>query len=340
MSAVAHAVLRPVVFLLCLALLGLPGAQRAAFGATDRDEVVPAGVWLTRASLSVDAQDTAAVRDGGTAPLKEYLLPQRAVRAQVDGSVSRRVTEAALQGTYGITDAWNVSLKVPHVSVRYDASLRYTGDDTATAERVDEMARDRAGLGDVRLLSLHRPVFGDRNAFTFGYGLSWPGSEANGPYTGLGGEVVHHYGPALLGVLHYTRYPALGRSRFDARVEVRDPRATKVEVAGVEGKKPYVGGRETTVTLGWASEVQRFTLAGEGELYVRTPTTVDNALQNDPVYDYTTRLRVGYGNLVELERGRPAFPYRVDLSYERTLGQMSFNTPLHNRVSLSLLTYF
>lgn len=325
---------RALPALLALAgLAALPAVPRA-----QEDEIVPAGVWRIRLEHGWRTDDRGISRLDVEAPLLDYLVPDEAVRNALDGSVERRVERTELSLTLGLTDAWNVVLELPYVSVAQTSSATSASTDTAVTETLERLeSRTVSGLGRLRLAGLHRPVFSDRHGFVWGFGVDWPGDDPVSPWVGRSTLQVDSPFRRVFVLVHYTHYPWIQRARLDVRGEYGLGQAESLEVPDGTAQK-VVPGNDVALSLGWRQEVGPVTSGLGFHLDQQSTSEVEGVRQGDQVQEFYFRLVLGFGNLRKLEQAPIAFPYLVLLTYDHTV--QGFNTPLRREFRLSLKTYF
>jgi hypothetical protein len=302
------------------------------------DEVVPAGVLLLR--LRTGQESVTQAFDHANKPMRlaAYLLPVDAAAGQITGDVTRTVSSTELQLGFGLTDRWNIALTVPYLEVRQDSTLASASGDSAVQRRVSALqSRESSGVGNLRIVSLHRPVFTDSNGFTWGFGFIVPSGAMTAPY--LGPDTLDVRGPNRSGVvlLHYTRYPGARHSRFDLRVEAQAPQAANVNTLDKINANLQIG-NSAAVLVGWQQELGPALYGVWSSYRANTPAFLDGINQDDLKKDWRGGVRLGLGNLIALEQGPVALPYQVSLDYEQTLD--GANIPQTNRVSLDFHTYF
>lgn len=322
----------------CALLLGALGCAVAAGGASAaQDEIVPAGAWSHELALFYQEQDRAYNRFGNLTALRSFLLPGLDARRTTTGFITRTVTRLEFRFTYGLSDSWNLSLEIPYLSLDQDSKLVSTSTDPLVGEEVKSFRRQSlSGLGDGRLTLLHRPLFSDRNAVLWGFGYTQaladrearPGQHA----LGLGSP-----SPSLRAFVHYTRFPRVERSRFDLRFQFEMGIDGEIDTFD-EGSQPFRKGNAATFQLGWSQEFGRFAAGVQLSEMRRSQSRLDGAGQDDPEKETAARLRLGYGNLVELERQPLPFPYLLTIEFERSL--RGFNVIFRDGTTLSLQYFF
>lgn len=318
-----------------LAGAALPGP---ALGDVE-DEIVPGSVLHTRLSLLLETQDTALDQSGTHGPLKNFLVRDTALRDEIEGSITRNVTRYDLRTTYGISDSWNLSLNIPFVEVEQVSTLGGTPGASVEALELADLLQSQtiSGIGDVELTSLHRPVFSDWNAFTWGFGLLFPGSGRESPYVGATSLQLGEPTVQLHGFVHYTRFPALPRSRVDFRVAMRHQLNEQITVANGETRRlePV---NSLSFKLGWSQELGNFLYGLGAEFIGQGEHTVNGERLVDQVRAQIIRTRIGYGNLSGLEQGPLSFPYQLRLEHRNVL--RGADIPDGDHFTLSFLAYF
>lgn len=323
-----------------IAALMLAGAASPGPAMGDvEDEVVPESVLLTRLSLLLETQDTAQDQSGTPGPLKNFLVRDTILREEIEGSITRNVTRYDLRTTYGISDKWNVSLNISFVEVEQVSTLGGAPGASAEALELVDLLQTQtiSGIGDVELTSLHRPVFSDWNAFTWGYGLVYPGSRQQSPYVGTTSLQLGEPMVQLLGFAHYTRYPALPRSRVDLRVAARHALNEAVTVANGESGRVDAT-NSLSFKLGWSQELGNFIYGLGLEFMGRGEHTVGGERLVDQVRAQIIRTKIGYGNLSGLDQSSLSFPYQVRLEHRNVL--RGADIPDGDHLTLSFLFYF
>jgi len=331
--------LRPAAPLCLLAALAAALAAAPAAAQTHTDDLVPAGAWRLRAEVRYDRQDDAYTRKNKTGTLKDYVIPDDATRAQIDGDLTREIVRAEVHLQYGRSDTWNWALAVPFLHMEQRSSLEAApGADAkarATAERLGD--RELSGLGDATLTSLHRPLFSDRHAWVLGYGLRVPLGEPESTYDGAGTFDLRSPGAALFALAHYTYFPAwAGRNRMDLRLLTGKGFETTVDTP--QGEATLLPGNFTEVGFSWTAEVARVLMGFDLEHLVTTQNILASEVQHDPTLETRARLRVGHGNLADLEAGPIAFPYQWWVGAETSL--QGFNRPLSRGITFVFHTFF
>jgi hypothetical protein len=319
-----------------LLLIALPAA-RPALGAGD--EMVPGGVWHLRAETMQEIQRQAIARDGQTHPLVDYLAGQPGLSRRMSGEVVRQVTAAEVQAVYGISDSWNLALLLPYRWMRQESSLEAEAGDPA-AEDAERRLKTRtvSGLGNVRLTSLHRPVFSDSNGLILGWGVTVPGGPQQSDYMGLTTLDTRAPYRTLSGLLQYTYYPlSVNRARFDLRfaLDVGFRTAVRTEAQSSATLHPPNTG---SARIGWEQEFQSM---GYGIFLHHQATTqsfLDNVGQNDIIKETRLGGLVTWGNLAGLETGPLAFPYQAGLRIDHMV--LGYNVPVTTRLALFFRTYF
>lgn len=325
---------------LTLALFGLfcllcwdSGAALAS-----QDDIVPEGAWKYEAAVFVEAQQSAYNRFGKLRSLKRLLIPKRADAKQTSGSIIRKVNRADFRFTYGVSDTWNLFLEVPYLQLEQDSSLKTSSTDPLIQAQVATLrSQSLTGLGDFRMFSMHRTVFSDRNGFVVGYGLIHPIRDRDDSRPGALALALRSPHPSLSSFIHYTRYPALRRSRFDIRLQFDF--GLDGHIKALDGKKrKFEGGNDLDIQLGWHKEFGAFGTGFNLNHRRKTLNRLGGGSLGDPEEETLFRLRAGYGNLVRLEQGALNFPYQLILEFDRSLD--GFNVPYSDGITLSLQTYF
>lgn len=309
-----------------------------AAGALD-DEIVPDGVFLTRLSLRLENQDSAFDQAGDSGPMKNFLIKDALIRAEIGGDITREVTRYDLRFTYGLSDTWNLSLNLPFVEVRQNSTLAANAGASTEARETADLLQSATiqGLGDVELISLHRPLFSDWNAFTWGYGISYPGSSQKSPYVGATSLELGRPSPAILAFVRYTRYPAIEHARFDLTSRVWSQLGGGVTVPGGDERR-LDGLNQAVVRMDWTHGIGAFFYGlGMGFLNQSQHTLAGQRLA-DQIRAQFLRLSIGMGNLTDLEKGPVAFPYQLRLEFQDV--QRGADIPNGSHITLSLQMFF
>lgn len=320
-----------------LLIILLAPVARPALGA--EDEMVPGGVWHLGVETGLETQRQAIARDGQSRPLVDYLAGQPGLSRRMSGAVTRRVMTAEVQATYGISDFWNLALALPYQRIEQESSLKAgTGD--GAAEEAERLLKTRtvSGLGNVRLTSLHRPVFSDSNGLILGWGVAVPGGPQQADYVGhttLDTRVPYQ---ALTGLLHYTYYPlGVNRARFDLRFALDVGFRTAVRTP-MESSATLHPPNTGSARIGWEQE---FESMGYG-IFLHHQATTQSFLDGTGQNDLTKETRLGgqvtWGNLAGLETGPLAFPYQAGLRLDHLV--LGYNAPVTTRLALFFRTYF
>jgi hypothetical protein len=320
--------------LLALGCTLLPGGA----GAVPEDEIVPEGVWGVRLMFRSETQDSTIDRGGRNAKLINYVIPEDDIRAEVDGQIERSIRRHDVLLTYGISDSWNLSLNVPYLEMEQDSSLTSASADPEVQAAVARLQSESlSGLGELTLTSLHRPVFSDWNSLVMGYGLNYPAGGQEQPYVGSNTFALHTPVASVFGLVHYTRYPAINRSRFDVRGWVALSLTDDVTTAQGDSRKLEQGNR-VSIRAGWSQEIGSVSAGLEVEILDQRNNTLGGERLSDRLRAQFLRLHVGFGNLAELESGPMAFPYQFNIQFESL--QRGTNVPDGDNVSLIFQTYF
>jgi hypothetical protein len=271
-------------------------------------------------------------------PLLDYLVLDDAVKSQIDGDVTRTVDRTDTELTYGVRDTWNLTIQVPYVKIEQNSSLTTASTDPAVQDEVARLqSRTISGMGQVRITSLHRPVFSDKHGFVWGYGVGLPVKHPLSPWAGRGTLLLDNPVPRYFGFFHYTFYPLSSDSHYDLRVEV-----------GISGKK-YLGlqdggegsvhmGNDGRVSLDWNRQFGPFS-AGLGlHAFTQGATSLNGIRQDDGRREDGYQVMLGFGNMDDLAQRPVAFPYAIELRYEHTMTGTS--TPIANWLRLGVRFYF
>jgi hypothetical protein len=312
-------------------------AAAAAGARAAQDEIVPAGVWRVQVELAARTEDTAFDTSGDEGPLLNLLVPSETVRASLSGEVVRDVRRADLLLGYGMSDTWSLVLQVPYVQIRQTSTLANTGapdaDVDAAAARLQ--SRDVSGLGALRVGSLHRSVFSDRHAFTYGLGVVQPLSRAASPWAGRGTLLLDVPTTRLYGNLHYTYYPIGRRDRLEVRGEAGIAFTKHLELASPTGTSgQVVPGNDIGGYVGWGRELGPLSTDVGLRLFRQARSEIDGDGQGDTASETALRLAAGFGNLNRLEQGPVAFPFQAQFVVESTVSGSSVPARVEARVGL------
>ena len=323
--------------LAALAALGALSIQASpAFGA--QDEFVPAGALALEVAVFREQQILAFDRAGDLRHLDRYLLSTPAARNSAEGKITRTVTDVNLRFTFGLSDSWNLFMQLPYRQLEQDSRLTTTSDDPEVQAEFDALrSQSLSGPGDLRVIGMHRPVFSDRNGFIWGYGFTHPVLDRSDSRPGLLALALRSPDPTLRGFFHYTRYPAVERSRLDLRFEIQTGLPGVVEFAP-DRTGVYRSGNGATLELGWFQELGTLGLGVSLEEFLQAQSRLNGAGQSDPHKETVLHFKIGYGNLTELERGPIAQPYQLMLEVDRSL--RGFNVPYSDGYTVSLLLFF
>ena len=302
------------------------------------EEVVPKGAWFMKMTETHVTETKAISRLRREGPLKNYVVPSESQPEATSGDIQRTRAQTEARMTYGLSNKWNLALRLPYNQVQQSSSLVNDSADEATQARLDTLGNeDLAGLGNIRLALLYRPVFSDRNGFVWTFGLSMPGSSPQVPYQDSTTLAIAEPVDRYLVAIQYTRFPTYQRSRFDLAVEVSTAIAETVEVAG-GGQADLSPGKRVMGKLGWLQELGAVSYGVETEYLIQDPNRVDGQNRNDNILRWVHRLHLGFGNLAALESSDGGWPYRVLLGWETIY--KGFNTPSDDVMSVSLETFF
>ncbi len=320
-----------LIFLLVLGLSWLP-----ATGA--EDEIVPEGRWLFILSHGANTLDRSTSVDNEAGPLLNYLVQDKSVRDQITGEVTRRETRTAVRLGYGISDTWNLVLDTTYWRIDQNSTASKVSGGSDVTEQVSRLDnRSVSGLGRLTVTSLHRVSYSDKSGLIFGYGITAPLQGPQSPHAGRGtlytGEPFTEY----FGLVHYTYYLFTIPGRIDVSARVRISMKEKLETLSGDTATVH-SGNIGEYAIGWEQDFGGFHTALEGAGYIQGMSSEDGNGQGDNVQRFTGRVRLGYGNLDQLEQTPLSFPFQVKLQYEKTL--QGFNTIDYSNLSLIFLTYF
>ncbi|MFI5399554.1 MAG: hypothetical protein ACHQZQ_00700 [SAR324 cluster bacterium] len=318
-----------------------------------QDDMVPEGVFRFQVSETYETQTTATARDGKIHDLAVYALPDPNDATQVSGTLWREIYQTDLQLQFGLTDRWNVSLAVPYVQAVQHSTLRVNnnyssgGDSYCNASSsppcdlaatvANLQSRTLAGFGNYRLTSLHRPVFTDANALTWGWGLNASLESNAGVYTGDGSLQTRDPYGSLFSMIHYTHYPELARSRVDIRMEYVHPLVDKVTLPTGQ-RVSILGGPQFLTSIGWEHEPGSWGYGFRIDQKNTLQTELAGESQDDPVKEWIFHAQLGYGNLIQLENAPIHFPFQVSLTWDITFS--AYNAPMRDRWGLTYFTYY
>lgn len=313
-------------------------AATPARAQVEKDRIVPEDALAVEIATFHEEHTLAFDRTGHLRHLKRYVLPDRTARNETDGTISRTVTDVNLNLTYGISDTWNLFVGLPYRILEQDSSLSTSSDRASTNTQVERLQSQKlSGLGDLRVTSLFRPVFSDRNGFVWGYGFTHPLQDRSESDPGLQALALRSPNPTMNIFWHYTRYPQVERTRIDLRFEYE---------AGLPGRyekddgnmAQFRSGNAVTLELGWYQEIADVAYGVAWEEFVQAQSRSSGIGNSDPHKESQLHFRLGYGNLTELENGPLTVPYQVMLTVDRSL--RGFNVPYSDGYTLSLLFYF
>jgi len=309
--------------------------------AATQDDLVPSGIFNYSVSTTHEEQYKAVARDSVTHDLTVYALPDPTYAGQVSGTLSREYTETDLRLQYGITDTWNLALTLPYVVAIQRSTLQVTNPnaDPILFETVASLQnKTLSGMGNYRLESIHRPIFRDENAVTFGYGITGSTERNEGIYTGVSSfEIRDPYG-TWLAFLHYTHYPNLARSRFDMRVEYDLPQIDHVNLPTGERGASLLGGPTYAAYMEWEHEPGAWGYALRLQGKATQDSRIDGVSQDDPITELLFHAQISFGNLIALEQAPISFPYQVSLTWDTTLA--AYNAPIRDRWGFQFSGYF
>lgn len=271
--------------------------------------------------------------------MKNYLIREPSLREEIEGSITRSITRYDLRTTYGISDSWNISLNIPFVEINQNSTISPLSGASASAQELADLLQTRTiqGVGDVELTSLHRPLFSDWNALVWGYGFTIPGESQTEPYVDATSLQLGEPAPMAFGFVHYTRFTALPRSRFDFRPFVRHMFSAPVTVASGETRRLEPVNR-LSVKFDWSQELGNFVYGLGAEFMGQGEHTINGERLVDQVRGQIVRTRIGYGNMAGLEDGPQSFSYQLQLEFRSVL--RAANIPHGDHMTLSILTFF
>ncbi|MDH4247209.1 MAG: hypothetical protein OEW39_05275 [Deltaproteobacteria bacterium] len=299
---------------------------------------MPDGVLRWALDWQTDRQDRAFTRDHTTSPLLRYLVPEASVRNQLSGKISRETRQTTLRVDFGLSDTWNLGLVASQVQVTQSSTVRAkTADPMAQDAAADFSSRTVSGPGDASLWSLHRTVYGDYHGFVVGAGIRRSMAAPEGPWRGHPTLITSSPTPALLGVLHYTYFPASTRARYEFRLHSDYGLPARVTLSGNSIQKLYPG-NTLGLNTGWRQEWGPTSLGLLLLMHYQTASRLNGVSQHDPVKELASRLEWGVGNLRALEQGPQSFPFHLQLWAERSW--LGFNSPVRHELGVTFFSYY
>jgi hypothetical protein len=329
----------PSVAMACTALAAIVAFLPCAALAFD-DDLVPAGIVKLGASVSHETNSKAVARDSVNHGLEVYALPDPSDAGKVSGTLSRDVNETDLAVHVGLTDHWNLALVLPYVEVTQRSTLKVISpgaDTTLDATVANLQNKTISGMGNYRLTSIHRPLFTDSNAITWGWGLTAATERNTGIYTGVGSFQTRDPYGSYVGFFHFTHYPKLYRSRIDTRFEYQLPQKDKVNLP--TGQRVDIQGAPAVlISVGWEHEPGAWGYGFRIDQRTTLQTRIGGEAQNDPVKEWVFHAQIGLGNLIALENAPIRFPYQTQLTWDTTF--FAYNAPIRDRWGFQFITYF
>ena len=210
-------------------------------------------------------------------------------------------------------------------------------DPALTAAVANLNSRTLSGMGNLRLTSLHRPIFTDANALIWGWGLTESPERNTGVYTGTGSLQIRDPYGTIFGLLHYTHYPQQVRGRFDARLEYSVPLVDKVNLPTGQ-RVSILGAPGVLSSVGWEHEPGAWGYGFRIDQHSTLQSRLAGESQSDPVKEWIFHAQIGYGNLIDLEKAPIRFPYQLWLTWDTTF--LAYNAPIRDRWGLLFFTYF
>jgi len=323
-----------IVRMVVVALAGVCWGQTAM--ATE-DDMVPQGTWFQQLSYTQIAQTQGWGHDDKKHGLERYLL-QDTNYAQFSGTVSRQISRADLTFRYGLSDAWNLSLNLPWLKLTQHSTLQALAPTPMNLAQVNSLSdQTLSGLGDMEGVSLHRLVFSDQSGLILGWGAALATAGHQNVRHGRTALRLGRPSSAPLALLHYTYYPYMTKARFDIRVHYLAPMMGKIR--NLEGEEvTYFPGREASLTVGWRQEWGVFSYEVAARREVVTASRYAGKVWYQGGERQLGLLRLGLGNLSELEDGPLAFPFQLDL--ETSLAYAGNNQPLDKGYKLILQMFY
>jgi hypothetical protein len=317
-------------------LLGLlPGARVASASV---DLMVPAGVVMLDAELSVQQQDQGISTHGTAGGLREWALRSERERREVSGDLTRSVTWLTMAARYGLSDTWNLRLELPYGQLSQTADLTVNTADAELAARAATLETETlSGLGDILISSLHRPLYSDWNSLVVGLHLSLPGSGQDNPYIGRATLALAQPLPALAASLHYTHFPEASRSRWDLVGAWKRYGRGTVDTPLVDDRSLTLPD-ESAFSLHWAQELRTVTFGFGVRHELSINTVLDGENLNDDALAWIVQAEIGGGNLAALEEHPLALPQAWRVAIEQTVA--GFNVPLGTVYALRYRLYF
>ena len=321
-----------------LLLLGAALALYPARAQAEGEDIVPQGVWRLEARLVQDAYSEAVNRHGDVAGAQSFVALPPPGEDTVSGSISRQATALNLRAQWGLSDTWNLALELSGGQLTQSSSLQAQQAGVALSAQVDSLQSDSfSETGDLVLRSLHRVNYDDRGSMVLWYGVAVPPGPQHSKYIGVPTFALRGPGTVVQGGLHYTRYTDVERARLELDLALALPQATVVDTP-LQKQRTLVPGNRAAAGAGWQQELGSWLLGAALNFSLAATNTVDGALLHDNTHTWSTTISVGYGNLIALVSGPVAHPYQIRLDLEHTLA--GFNTPLRNRLSIALSSYF
>ena len=320
--------------------------HNSALWAFDREELLPPTRWRITAHLQVTpAYEKAFGNDRKTDSLRNLLIQNPEMRQRIAGTIQRQEIRVELGILYGFSENWMLAGTVPflHKTQISDLALQAEarGVDVGldkNAERVVENLKSTQvqGLGDVELQTFYVFNYTISHFFRSGLGVRLPSGQAGTPF-GRHSLALGERHVGLLGMIHYTYYPAFAKMRHELRASLmHNLKGTRQSLEGQKGDY-YAGNTfEMDYTLGY----EQNNWLVEGELQHRTApeSTLAEIPQDDAFFVDTLHLNLGYGNLSTLENYPLAHPYHVRMGYKMPL--RGRNTPIAPSWHLMGMFYF
>lgn len=334
----ARSFLRALIMVL-MGLAWLMPQARSALALPDESlEVVPQGAVIWKMSTTVDNQSEAWDRYNHEGGMARYLVHNASLFPYITGEATRKVQRSKLSLAYGMSDSWNLGLAMEHLKVTQSSSIQLTGGGPAAAGLSDILGSyARSGNGNLHLSTLHNTTYDDWDSFILGLSLVLPTGKPDTPWWGSATESSNLAGPAIIGKFQYTRFPAMGRARFDLIVRGTQYRPGEVELP--DGSKQILdAGDEAYSEISWQQEWELFGAGMKYSYRIKGKDLLDGDNQGNWTKEATIGFNATFGNLSGLEKGPMGFPYRVKVGIEKTLE--GYNTPVRNALSLDFVSYF
>lgn len=326
------------VLTVLLTLLLTGGAMAHAQGMEKTPEVIPAGRWMFQAGWSTHTRLQSMDRSGQTKSLLDLLVLDSADSALIDGTVEREYRRLDLLLGIGFSDTWNITLEMPYLWIDQVSSLSTASGDPDVAQQIGRLStRSIAGLGSLRLSSLHRGFFRDLEALSWGYGFSFPLGSPESPYAGSRTLYLDSPFQEFFTFVQYERFFLSFPGKLVFFSEYKG--AIKESLQDLDGNTVTVKpGNQILLLMKWEQDIgQVFTSLSLRNQRQRA-SSIGLDRQDDKSRENSFGFKVGWGNLPKLEKGPVALPYLIYFQYEKTIG--GFNIPVRSEGGIFLKAYF